>query len=77
MIDASWVIVDRDTSKAVMETYNFELCQFVNLNRYRVVPILQWLQSLNKPTLPDFTHLPYAQWAELQAAHYSAQEVNS
>jgi len=33
--------------------------------------------SLLAPTLPDFTHLPYAQWAELQAAHYSAQEVNS
>ena len=30
-----------------------------------------------RSTLPDFTHLPHAQWAELQAAHYSAQEVNS
>lgn len=47
MIDASWVIVDRATGKAVLETFNFELCQFININRYRVVPILAWLQSLN------------------------------
>lgn len=47
MIDASWVIVDRESGKPVMETYNFELCQFINLKRYRVVPIMAWLQSLN------------------------------
>lgn len=46
--DASWIIVDRATGKAVLETYNFELCQFVNLAKYRVIPILAWLQSLNK-----------------------------
>ena len=48
MIDASWVIVDKVTGKAVMETYDFELCQFINIEKYRVVPILAWLQSLNK-----------------------------
>lgn len=48
MIDASWVIVDRATGKAVLETYNAELCQFVNIERYRVVPILYWLQELNR-----------------------------
>lgn len=47
MIDSSWVIVDNATGKAVLETYNFEFCQFINLQRYRVVPILAWLQSLN------------------------------
>ena len=48
MIDASWVIVDKETGKAVMETYDFELCQFVNIEKYRVVPILTWLQSLSE-----------------------------
>ena len=48
IIDASWVIVDRASNKAVLETYNFELIQFVNLERYKVVPILKWLQDLNK-----------------------------
>lgn len=45
--DASWVIVNRTTGKPVLETYDFELCQFVNLDRYEVVPIMAWLQSLN------------------------------
>lgn len=48
MVDASWVIVEKATGKAVLETYNFELCQFVNLEKFKVVPILAWLQSLNK-----------------------------
>lgn len=73
MIDSSWIIVSRDTGKAVLETYNFEMVQFVNLDRYRVMTVLHWLQSLNKA--PDYTHLPYNEWAELQAAQ--TQEVNS
>lgn len=48
MIDASWMIVDKATGKVVMETYDFELCQFIKIEKYRVVPILAWLQSLNK-----------------------------
>ncbi|MBT1154409.1 hypothetical protein J1C56_02265 [Aminobacter anthyllidis] len=48
MIDASWVIVCRTTGKPVMETFNFELCQFVRSERYRVVPIRAWLASLNQ-----------------------------
>lgn len=48
MIDASWVIQDRATGKAVMETYNFELVQFVRLDRYKVWTALEWLQNLNR-----------------------------
>lgn len=48
MIDASWVIIDRETGKAVLETFNFELVQFVNLRKYRVATILGHLQSLNR-----------------------------
>lgn len=48
MIDASWIIVDRATHKPVLETYNFELVQFINLNRYRVYTALAWLQALNR-----------------------------
>ena len=47
MIDASWVIVSLSTGKAVLETYDFEMCQFINLSAYRVVPIGAWLASLN------------------------------
>ena len=47
MIDASWVISDRATGRAVLETFNFELVQFINLSRYRVWPIAAWLAHLN------------------------------
>lgn len=49
MIDASWVIADRATGKAVLETYNFEALQFINLKRYRVYTIVAWLAQLNAP----------------------------
>lgn len=47
MIDASWIIQDRTTGKAVMETYNFELVQFVRLDRYKVWTARAWLEGLN------------------------------
>jgi hypothetical protein len=47
MIDASWVIEERATGKPVLETYNFEMVQFVNLDKYRVWPILYWLHEVN------------------------------
>lgn len=48
MIDSSWVIEDTQTGKPVLETYNFELCQFINIKRYRVWPILHWLHEVNR-----------------------------
>lgn len=47
MIDASWVIVDRTTGKPVLETWNFELVQFINIKRYRVFTAHAWMCSLN------------------------------
>ena len=48
MYDASWVIEDRTTGAAVMETYNFELVQFVNLACYKVWTIREWLYEQNR-----------------------------
>ncbi len=48
MKTASWVIVSRDTEKAVLETFDEAVAAKVNNARYRVVPILEWLQSLNR-----------------------------
>jgi hypothetical protein len=48
MIDASWVIEERATGKPVLETYDFEMIQFVNLDKYRVWPILYWLYEVNR-----------------------------
>lgn len=48
MIDASWVIADKATGQAVMETFNFELVQFVNLNKYTVYTISAWLAKVQQ-----------------------------
>lgn len=48
MKTASWVVVRIATGEAVLETYSQRVADAVNRERYRVVPILEWLQSLNK-----------------------------
>jgi len=48
MIDASWIIADRTTGKAVLETYNFEALQFINLQRYQVYTIRAWLAHVQQ-----------------------------
>jgi hypothetical protein len=48
MIDASWVIEERATGKPVLETFDFEMVQFVNLDKYRVWPILYWPYEVNR-----------------------------
>lgn len=48
----SWVVVSKDTGEAVLETFSRAVIQAVNLDCYRVVPIMEWLKSLNsKPQL--------------------------
>lgn len=48
MLDASWIIEDRATGKTVLETYNFEAVQFINIKRYRVWTALAWLVEVNR-----------------------------
>lgn len=46
---ASWVIVELSTGKAVFETFNETLAtKHLNTVQFKAVPILEWLQSLNK-----------------------------
>ena len=45
---ASWVIVEKATGKAVLETFNRKVASAVNTKRYEVVPILQYLYKLNR-----------------------------
>jgi hypothetical protein len=47
-MSASWVIRERATGKAVMETFNRATADRVNLEKYEVVPIMEHLQSLNR-----------------------------
>jgi hypothetical protein len=47
MVDASWIIEDRATGKPVLETFDLEMVQFINVERYRVWTALHWLQEMN------------------------------
>lgn len=48
---ASWVIVSKETGKAVLETFSESVADRVNRDAYHVVPILNYLQGLNKKAL--------------------------
>ena len=50
-ITASWVIVEKSTGKAIMETFNATLAARVK-SEFEAVPILEYLQSLNGKAKP-------------------------
>lgn len=56
MIDASWIIENKQTGKPVLETYDFEMVQFVNLDKYRVWPVLYWLYEVNRRVKDGMLH---------------------
>lgn len=43
----SWVIVERDTRKAVLETFNEKTAARLNVGNYEAIPILKYLTDLN------------------------------
>jgi len=45
---ASWVIVNIVTSFAVFETFNENTAKAINSKLYKAVPIMEYLQNLNK-----------------------------
>lgn len=45
---ASWVIVDRSTNAAVLEIYQESLLPHLDTEKYKAVPILQYLENLNR-----------------------------
>lgn len=44
---ASWVIVEIATGRPIMETFSATVAAAIRRDRFRVVPILEWLHSLN------------------------------
>jgi hypothetical protein len=44
---ASWVVVSKADNKPVFETYSKSVVDKINTDKYTVMPVLQWLQSLN------------------------------
>ena len=47
MKTASWVIVELDTNRVILETFNPRAVEALNVARYKAVPILEYLESLN------------------------------
>lgn len=44
----SWIVVDRRTGRAVLETFERRTAEAINQEHYRVVTALAWLQSLRE-----------------------------
>lgn len=45
---ASWVIKDKTNGAVLFETFNPQVVERLNTKRYEAVPILQYLQELNR-----------------------------
>lgn len=48
---ASWVIVEKSTNKAIVETFSQQVAAIIQRNQsspYKAVPILQYLQDFNR-----------------------------
>ena len=45
---ASWVIVDKQTGKAIIETFKRATADAINREKFNVLPALEYLQQLNR-----------------------------
>ena len=43
----SWIIVNKKTGESVFETWQKSVTQKINTEKYKVVPIKEWLSSLS------------------------------
>ena len=43
----SWVIIDRVSKKAVLETFNPEFLEMLNTEKYQALPVKEYLEQLN------------------------------
>jgi hypothetical protein len=48
MRTASWIIREKETKRVICETFNRRAVDALNTTRYEAVPILEYLQSLNR-----------------------------
>jgi hypothetical protein len=44
----SWIVVSRETGKAVLETYSRATAKAINQEKYEVLTALQWLIRFNR-----------------------------
>lgn len=43
----SWVIINKSNGEVIMETFQKSVTEKVNTEKYKVVPILEYLVSIN------------------------------
>ena len=48
MKTTSWVIVNIETDESIFETFDSAKVAALNTVKYKAVPILEWLQHLNR-----------------------------
>ena len=48
MRTASWVIQEKATGRVLFETFSARVAEAINRTRYEAVPILEYLQALNR-----------------------------
>lgn len=46
---ASWIIVELSTGNAVCELYTKTTVEKINNQKYKAVPVMEYLQSISKP----------------------------
>ena len=56
---ASWVIRDKTTARVICETYASKKVAALNTIKYEAVPILEYLQQLNRDIQQQRTHKDY------------------
>ena len=56
MKPASWIIVDKQTGEAVMETFEQATADAINRDKFDVLPALEYLQQLNRSLQKWNTH---------------------
>jgi hypothetical protein len=48
MKTASWIVIDKATGEAVLETFEQSTADAINRDKFDVLPALQYLQQLNR-----------------------------
>jgi hypothetical protein len=44
----SWIIIKKETNEILFETYNSVMLKKINKEKYKAVPIIEYLNDLNK-----------------------------
>ena len=57
---SSWVIINLETDESIFETFDPVKVAALNTTKYKAVPILEWLQHLNRK------YKSQAQWPSIQ-----------